>query len=107
MFLDNPEFLIQTPSQAVRPGYLTSEDPLMVLICPLEMTVSTLQASGQKEDAWPRHVIGVQSMGLYSGAEGFPGCGTFASSGGTQAREWGEGLSAKWQESLSLSLLGG
>lgn len=73
----------------------------MVLICPRECT------PGQNEDGWPRHVTGVRSMGLYSGAGGFPGCGIFTSSGRTEVREWGEGLSAKWQESLSRSLLGG
>lgn len=79
----------------------------MVLICPLEVTVYNLRVSGQNEDGWPRHVTGVRSMGLYTGAVGFPGCGVFISSGRMEAREWGEGLSAKWQESLSRSLSGG
>lgn len=88
MFLDNPELLIPTPSRAVRPGYLTSQDCVVVLPGPLEVTVSTLPASGQNEDTWLRRATAVPSMRLYSGAERFPGCGAFASSGGTQAREW-------------------
>lgn len=100
MFLGNPELLIPTSSRAVRPGYLTSEDRLVVLLGPLEVTVSTLPSSGQNEDTWPRRVTGVPSMRLYSGAERFPECGTFASSGGMQAGEWGEGLTLSGRSHL-------
>lgn len=65
MFLDNPGLLIRpSPSQTVQPGDSTHEETLAVHICPLETALCTLQASGEKADAWPRHVIGVQSTGL-------------------------------------------